>query len=308
MLEVNTLPSTPHLLRLGVVLALFSYWLWAATGLHAADEPDYSIARNVVYAQRGERPMKADVYVPGGSGRFPAVLVVHGGAWAVGHKTDLQHVGRGLAEHGFTAVLISYRLAPKHKFPAQLEDCLAAIRWMRASAHRYKIDAARIGGYGYSAGGHLMALVGTTADAAEADRTQLKGGYLKDALQAVVVGGGPCDFRAIADDDAMLRYWLNATRAANPAVYEQASPARFVSANDPPMFFFHGAADKLVPVAGVEAMAKKLKHVGVPAELHILSGQGHLRAMFDESALAESIAFLDRHLKESTGQRTAPTN
>jgi acetyl esterase/lipase len=263
----------------------------------AADEPSYSIERNVVYAQREERAMKADVYVPNGPGPFPAVLVVHGGAWAVGHKTDLQHVGRRLAEHRYTAVLISYRLAPKHKFPAQLEDCLTAIRWMRSSANRYKIDTARIGGYGYSAGGHLMALVGTTADARDAERPRVSGGYLNDSLQAVVVGGGPCDFRGIPDEDAMLRYWLNATRAADPTVYEHASPARFVSANDPPMFFFHGTADKLVPLAGVESMAKSLQEVGVPAELCVLAGQGHLRAMFDEAALSKSIAFLDRHLK-----------
>src|SRR6476659_9232127 len=129
-----------------------------------AAEPTVDVLRNQVFVERDSGPLAADVYRPRGAGPFPGMLVVHGGAWRMGTRADLAAIAKALAEHGYTAVAIDYRLAPQYKFPAQIYDCQAAVRWMREHAKELKIDPNHIGGFGYSAGGHLVALLGTLDD------------------------------------------------------------------------------------------------------------------------------------------------
>ena len=118
--------------------------------------------RGLSYAKRDGVELFADIYMPPGEGPNPGVLMVHGGAWAAGSKWNVLFHANQLAQHGYTVAAIDYRLAPKHKFPAQLEDCRAALDWMRANADKYRIDKSRIGAYGYSAGGHLVSLLAVT--------------------------------------------------------------------------------------------------------------------------------------------------
>ena len=239
-----------------------------------------------VFAEPESGPLKADVYTPRGDGPFPGVLVVHGGAWYIGTRLQLSSVAQLLAQHGFTAVAIDYRLAPQHQFPAQIEDCKAAVRWMRREAARLKIDSKRIGGFGYSAGAQLVCLLGATG--ADAPSTRLK---------AVVCGGTPCDFRVLDPDEKFLSFWLGGTRREKPEQYRLASPAAFASADDPPMFFFHGEKDRLVPVDSPVLMCRVLQDAGVEAQLYVVPEAGHNRALMNPSALEKSVAFLVEHLQ-----------
>jgi acetyl esterase/lipase len=215
----------------------------------------------------------------------------------MGTRGQLAGVAQRLANRGFVAVAISYRLAPAHKFPAQIDDCKEAVRWMRTNAERLKIDADHIGGFGYSAGAHLVTLLGTT----DAD-DGLEGVDDPDAspstrLQAVAAGGTPCDFRPLPAHVQGLAFWLGGTPGEVPEQYRRASPASFISPDDPPMFFFHGESDGLVPLVSPERMRSGLSEAGVTAELYVVPRLGHIAACMDRGAIDRSIAFLERNLK-----------
>jgi acetyl esterase/lipase len=251
----------------------------------ATDEID--IRYGQVYSETQSQPLKADVYLPRGKGPFPGVLVVHGGAWYIGTRAQLSGVAQMLARRGFAAVAISYRLAPKHQFPAQIEDCRQAVRWMRSQSSELKIDPERIGGFGYSAGAQLVCLLGTSG-AADTPSTR---------LQAIACGGAPCEFRVLPLDQKMLSFWLGGTRREKPEQYRLASPAAFITADDPPMFFFHGDKDHLVPIASPQAMCRDLHEAGIESELYVVPDMGHTFAMMDRKALEKSVAFLSKHLQ-----------
>ncbi len=158
-------------------------------GLTWAAKPAVDVEYSRPYVERDSGPLSADVYMPhDGAGPFPGMLVVHGGAWRMGSRADLAAIARALAEHGYVAVAIDYRLAPHDKFPAQINDCQAAVRWMRSHASEFKIDPDRMGGFGYSAGGHLAALLGTLGDNDLREKGVPKGAP-SARLQVVLAGG-----------------------------------------------------------------------------------------------------------------------
>lgn len=265
-----------------------------ATAPALAGEVDVSYGQT--YVERDGGPMKADVYVPKGEGPFPGVVVVHGGAWKMGSRVQLAGVAQILAEHGMVAVAISYRLAPQYKFPAQIEDCKAAVRWMRAEATRLKIDPEHIGGFGYSAGAHLVSLLGTTSPEDGLEGVEDLAGLPGTRLQAVAAGGTPCDFRPIPNDVDGLAFWLGGTQGELPEQYRLASPAAFVTSDDPPFFFFHGETDQLVPLLSPEHMCQDLKAAGVPAELHVVPKLGHIACALNRDAVDRAVGFLESHL------------
>jgi len=262
----------------------------AAESEAAAKTPP--VVRDVVYAKVGSVDLKADVFLPAGDGPFPTVLVLHGGGWALGNKEQMDFHGRRLARRGYAAVSIDYRLAPKFKFPAQIEDCRAALAWMRREADHYHFDRNWMAVFGYSAGGQLAALLGVTEAKELANQ--------KDPpprLRAVVAGGAPCDFSATPPQLAILKYWLGGTRGELPEIYNQASPLLFVSVDSPPTFFYHGDSDVLVPANTSQAMAKALEKAGVPVETHVVRDSGHVKAFFDRQAVEAAIDYLDRQRK-----------
>ena len=275
------------ILRMSVVFAVLC---------GAARGGEFEVLRDIPFVERDSETLKADVYLPDAAGPLPGVIAIHGGSWLSGDKSRMIVYCEKLAAAGFTAVSINYRLAPKDQFPAQIEDCKAAVRWMRKNAATYKLDPQRLGGLGYSAGGHLAALLGTTdvssgLEGADTDGTDTR-------LQCVVAGGAPCDFRAMPADLRRLAYWLGGTRAEKPRAYELASPANFVSKDDPPMLFFHGDADTLVPIQSAQSMIAKLSAVGVPAQLYAIHDAGHIPAFHDAQATVETVKFFETHLKK----------
>jgi len=285
---------------IGCLLLLSSLSLSCAAG--AGEE--VRVHRNVPYTDTGEVKQEADIYVPPEEGPFPGVLMIHGGAWTTGSKSHMLAHARTVAEAGYTVVSINYRLAPRHKFPAQIADCKAAVRWMRTHAGKYKIDPQRIAAYGYSAGGHLACLLGTTGP-----NDRLEGGEVPDdapatRLQCVVAGGAPCEFRTIPEGVKALAYWLGGSRAEKPEAYRRASPTNFATRDDPPVFFFHGEEDRLVPRDSPKTLQAALTARGVACEFYVVPGKGHIGAFLDRRPQERAVAFLDRVLKATDDEAT----
>ena len=269
----------------------------AHTATDEAISGEFEVLANVPYVTRGEQPLRMNLYIPEGDGPFPAVLLVHGGAWRMGNRWHMHSVGQKLASRGYTVASISYRFAPAHRFPAQLEDCADAVRFLRQNAQKYKCDPERIGGFGYSAGGHLVSLLGTCTDYESFPFLQSSPTEPSTRLQAVVGGGAPCNFTVIDPDQRILVYWLGDTRKNIPEVYEKASPEAHVSADDPPMFFYHGQRDRIVRVESPQSMSRTLRDAGVEGEVHAIAGAGHLAASRDPTSIEKAIDFLNRTLK-----------
>jgi acetyl esterase/lipase len=271
-----------------------TFYLCLAT-LASAGEFDAEYGRT--YLERETGPLKADLYIPHHAGPHPGVLVVHGGAWKMGTRAQLSGIAQLLAKQGFSAVAISYRLAPESKFPAQIEDCKAAVRWMRSHAEELKLDPTRIGGFGYSAGAQLVALLGTTDADDGLEGAENTAELPSTRLQAVVGGGTPCDFRIFPIDEQWLSFWLGGSRREVPEQYRLASAAAFVSDDDQPMFFFHAENDEIVPVFSPRGMCEAMKTCGCSAELYVVPMIGHTAAAYDRTALEKGIAFLAQHLQ-----------
>jgi acetyl esterase/lipase len=210
-------------------------------------------------------------------------------------------IGERLAQRGYVAVSIDYRLAPAHRFPAQLHDCEAAVRWMRANAARLRLAPERVAGFGYSAGAHLVALLATT-DESDGLSEILSLPGLDARLQAAVLGAAPVDLGRIAVAAGPLpagrtfNRFLGATVAERPDVYDLASPIRFVTPDDPPMFLYHGASDWMVDAEQSRLMLEALGRAHVPASYFETSGGHFATFLFDDDEVSHAIDFLDRWL------------
>jgi len=261
------------------------------------------VIRDLTYAERDDTELHADIYRPTDGVTHPGVLVVHGGAWQRGKKWHMARIARQLAEHGYVAVSIEYRLAPRYRFPAQVYDCKEAVRWMRRNATRLHIDPEHIGGFGYSAGGHLVSLLATT-DGDDGLEGSDNVGDPPSRIEAAVAGAAPTDLRRFIYNPAFFSF-LGGSKTALPTTYVTASPITFVTPDDPPMFFYHGRHDWMVDVSQSQIMVSSLLRAGVPVEYHE-GGGGHLSTfLFDDSAVNDAVAFLDRWLKEPENQIAA---
>lgn len=291
--------------------------IWGETkGVAAADSLaafEVQVERGVVFAKPADVELKCDVYSPiGGSspiGARPAVLLVHGGAWSSGSRHVMGGFALRLAQVGFVAIAIDYRLAPRWKFPAQLDDVRSAICWVSESAESLGVDRERIGLFGYSAGGHLACLIGTLAD--ESIETRLptsdwavddrRWGELVDPL-AICAGGPPCDLTSLPAAVGGLRFFLGGSPQELPEVYAAASPVTHASAGDVPTLFIHGLEDSVVPVQGSQALYRAQREFGVASEFVALNRQGHLLTFVNPRTADSMIDFFRRKLWEPSSQ------
>ena len=253
----------------------------------------------VVYRKTDRYELKCDLYIPEGEGPYPAILAVHGGAWRQGTKFALLRHAWVMAQAGYVVVAINYRHAPEYPFPSQVHDCKHAVRWMKANASRFKIDAERIGAFGYSAGGHLVSMLGTSDPSAGLEGPIESGLERFDSrVNAVVAGGAPCEFSWISEDSPALNYWLGGTRKEQTQRFAAASPTTYVSSDDPPFFFYHGDSDLLVPVESTVKMHKLLLKSNVSSEHCTARNSGHLGTFSDLKWMEKAIAFFDANLKQ----------
>ncbi len=263
-----------------------------------AAEAKVTVQRDVTYIDDGDNRHGADIYIPPGDGPFPAVLMIHGGAWTTGSKGHMLAHARTVSDAGYVVMSINYRLAPKHKFPAQIDDCKAGVRWMRRNADKYKIDPKKIAAYGYSAGGQLACLLGTTDADDGLEGSDIPADAPNTRVQCVIAGGAPCEFRTTPKDGDFLSFWLGGTRGEKPEQYRLASPTAFATADDPPVFFFHGEDDRLVPRISPKSLQAALLEHGIKTEFHLVPGKGHIGAFLDGDAPREAVKFLDAVLKK----------
>jgi acetyl esterase/lipase len=240
--------------------------------------------RDLAYVPNGHERQKLDLYFPAQTNRsLPLIIWIHGGAWRGGSKDNCpaaRFTGRG-----FAVASVNYRLSQHAVFPAQIEDCKAAVRWLRAHANEYQLDTNRFGAWGSSAGGHLVALLGTTGDVKEFDRGENLA--FSSRVQAVADFFGPADLlKMTAQSGANSRMnhdapdspeslLIGGTLPENPDKARRASPVIYVSKGDAPMLLVHGDADPLVPWNQSEELCAALKKAGVDATLHIVKGGGH---------------------------------
>jgi acetyl esterase/lipase len=260
------------------------------------------VESDLVYGKGGDTDLKLDVAMPkDGDGPFPTLVCIHGGAWRGGQRQDLDKTIEVLAGRGYVAVTVSYRLAPATQFPAQIEDCKAAVRWLRANARKYRIDPQRIGTVGFSAGAHLACLLGTTR---KNDGFEGTGGNPEQSsrVQAVVSFFGPTDLISKNWSEEVekniLMPFLGASFADKPELYKKVSPIVYVTREAPPFLFFHGTEDKLVGIHHSRRLAEKLKSVGVSAKVVEMEGEAHgWRGDKLLKTIEQMIGFFDEQLK-----------
>ena len=253
------------------------------------------IARDVVYAQADGRALILDLYWHPGAGEpEPLVVWVHGGAWMSGDKSWMPPVSC-LLDNGFAMASIDYRLSQEALFPAQIEDCKAAIRWLRANAARYNLNPDRVGAWGESAGGHLAALLGTAGDVAAWDQRGGNRGY-SSRVQAVCDWFGPSDLLQMGAmksgldhdaPDAPEALLIGGPVQENREKAKRANPITYITPEAPPFFIMHGEQDDVVPLGQSELLHRALVKAGLDSTLMIIPGMGHGVMELDKARWAE---------------------
>jgi acetyl esterase/lipase len=278
--------------------------LIVAAGLLRAESapppPAPTALRNVAYVTGGHARQKLDLFLPPNQASPAPLLVwIHGGAWKEGSKENCPAVG--MVAKGWAVASLNYRLSQHAAFPAQIEDCKAALRFLRARAGDYRIDKDRVAVWGASAGGHLALLLGTTGKTREFDVGEHLGESSRVAC--VINWFGPADFlhwggpdgRSPNHDEVVAKL-LGGPLPEKRGLARKASPLTWVDADSAPTLTMHGDRDRLVPVDQSKSLAAAFKAAGVPHVLKIYPGQGHGGPRFHDDAARElMIAFVEKH-------------
>jgi acetyl esterase/lipase len=300
---------------LAVTLAAVVLWPLTAQPKRARPRPteaiDAVVQRDLVYENVNGRALGLDLYSPSNpSGPLPVIVWLHGGGWSKGRKEG-HSPAISLVNDGYAVASVDYRLTKVAAFPAQIEDCKEAVRWLRANASKYNLDPDRIGVWGYSAGGHLAALLGTSGRVPELEGKGENMSY-SSRVQAVCVVSGPGDIlqqyrEALAKPAEInpkvkpaLEALIGGSPEQNQAKAIAASPISYVSKDDPPFLIIQGENDATVPLDVTKSFFAALKAAGVDATLEIATGRGHgvggpkFQPMIRE--------FFDKHLRSDQGK------
>ncbi len=287
-----------------VILASLALTVVALLLLVAAQRSNSEIAieRDLTYGKGADVELKLDLAMPKlGDGPFPAVVFLHGEGWRAGNRQQMNHFIEGMARLGYVSITVEYRLVPTARFPAQVEDCKAAVRWLRANAKKYRVRSDRIGVVGFSAGGYLASMLGVTA---KEDGFEGVGGNPEQSsrVQAAVSFFGPTDFSS-RDwpkdlEEEVIAPFLGGSFAHKSDLYKRASPINYVTVDAPPFLFLHGTDDKLVPIDQSRRLSEKLKQIGVPAQMVVLEGEGHgFTDANNQKSMQQMLDFLGEQLK-----------
>jgi acetyl esterase/lipase len=264
--------------------------------------------RNITYVRHGGRDLQLDLYLPKGrAGKaLPGVVFVHGGGWRTGVRANFAPMAIRMAERGYAAATVSYRLSPEAPYPAAIHDVKAALRWMRAHAGEYGIDPALLAVAGGSAGGQIASLVGVTNGIGRFDPDAMPGA-VSSAAQAIVNIDGLSDFtseaaRKYEDDPAKqpssAGAWFGGRYAEKEALWREASPTFYVNAKTPPILFI-GSGQARFSV-GREEMIVKMQAAGVPSQVVLLPDTPHSFWLFDPwlaPTVEATVRFLDEQMR-----------
>ncbi len=280
---------------------LFVACLVLSADARADEGKKVTVENDLTYQNVDGRALKLDLARPAeGNGPFPAVLVIHGGGWRAGNKSENRPALMEFARRGYVAVSPQYRFAPKDVFPAQIHDAKAAVRWVKGHAKEYKVDPARVGAMGFSAGGHLSLMLGTTgaSDGLEGDAA---GATVDSSVQAVVNFSGPTDL-SVSDFPELSRSLVKDFLGGDPKdrakEAAQASPVKFLSKGDAPILSFQGTKDPLVPVTQATKLAEAMTAAGVPGRVEFFVGAGHGWGGEElKHSMTGTFEFFDRYLK-----------
>jgi acetyl esterase/lipase len=271
------------------------------------------VESDIQYIDDKDPAHRLDLYLPANPSDKPLPLIIwiHGGGWSGGSKKGCP--AAGMVHRGYAAASIEYRFSQQAIFPAQIQDCQAAIRWLRANSQKFNFDSDHFGVWGSSAGGHLSALVAVTGGK---KAFPIVGGNPEqsDAVQAVIDWFGPADFntvmaQATADTEAKNIYKFNTRNdpysnligvmlGSDTDKANAVSPVHYVSKDNPPILIFHGTLDAQVPFAQSQELYTAMKNAGVDATLQVFPGSGHGAPAFSKPAVTNlMIRFFDKHLK-----------
>lgn len=258
----------------------------------------------VVYAIADGQKLRVDVYEPRKrTSPAPGVILIHGGGFTDFDRSLMDEDASELAHAGFVAFSIDYRLLKPHRpaarnvWPAQLEDCQSAVRWIRQHAARYGVDPDRIGAYGHSSGGQLAALLGLT------DSSDSSAPLISSKVQAVVDLSGVSDFTSDhdPDGDALFASLLGGTEAQVPAAWRDASPVFQVHPGDPPFLVVHGIRDHDVPIHQSQELVEALRKAGVNVTFLQVDDDHFLRnEAVRQRILAQAVEFFSNTLRRGS--------
>ena len=293
------------MMKLSVFTILMGSLILTTSGASAAPPiPDTVVwTEGVEYTNPDDQHLQLNLARPKtGEGPFPAVICIHGGGFRAGKRDGYDSLCVKLAERGYVAVTISYRLAPKFQFPAAVHDTKAAVRWMRANAKTYKVDPTRIGVTGGSAGGHLAQFLAVTAHVPRFEGT---GGHPEQssAVACVVNVYGPSDFTKSygksVDAHEVLPLWFGGNLDTKHDLHIQGSPLYWVTPDAAPTLCIHGTEDKYVAHEQAVWLVDKLKAATVEADLLTLEGAGHgFKGADAEKAEKALFEYFDKKLKK----------
>jgi acetyl esterase/lipase len=290
----------------GTILAMMCSFAWGGIS-HAAEESTNETMKtrsilNLSYVSHADEVQKLDLYLPvSGDGARPLVVWIHGGAWLSGSKEGPP--AKELVARGYAVASVGYRFSQRAHYPALIQDCKEAVRWLRAHAREYGIDPKRIGAWGESAGGHLAALLGTTGNIRDFD----VGEHLEQssAVQCVVNWYGPTNFldwggpeipSKDSPESAIYRL-LGGPVSKNRNAALRASPVHFANADSAPFLMIHGDRDPVVPLAQSRMLHEVLLKVGAKSALLTIPGAAHGGEEFHTTeSMGPVIAFFDRSL------------
>jgi acetyl esterase/lipase len=281
-----------------------TFFSWFICGCASRLPSSVTVEKNIEYARVRGQSLQLDIYEPRKQvGQLPVVVWIHGGSWNSGSK-DFCPIGF-MAEQNLAIVSIDYRLTRVAPFPAQLYDCKAAIRWLRANAAYYDLDADHVGIFGASAGGHLALLLADTAD-----NTNLEGDVgdnlnFSSRVQCVCAFYPPTDLNRLVSDPQLrvaanseVAELLGGPLAANLDKARAASPLTYVNKDCAPVFLMHGGEDTRVPPEQSVMFYDALRKAGVDAHLEIIPNKGH-GIIAPPKVAKEIYQFYNQYLKPS---------
>lgn len=288
-------------MRIRIHVLAFLAVIWFAYPAYAAGE--VIIENGIEFANPDNQHLQLNMARPKGDGPFPAIVCIHGGGFRAGTREGYDALIKQLAEHGYVAVTVTYRLAPKYPFPAAVHDVKAAVRWLRANAKKYDIDPDQIGTMGGSAGGTLAQMLGVTADQKQFEGD---GGNADQSsgVTCVVNQYGANDFTKSygksVDAGEVLPLYLGGNLEQSRQKHVLASPLYWVTPTSVPTLCIHGTQDNYVAFEQSEWLIDRLKAAGVEAKLLPMEGSGHgFKGEAAEKADAATIEFFDAHLKKN---------